>query len=90
MEEVSGAGTASDGVFRRQTDDAEQCDEDQIGDEKRAAAVGAHLCREAPHIGHAHGRAQRADLLTHSLIGKRRNGGTARLFIPQFRNEFLQ
>ena len=55
----AGAGTAADGVFGGQTHHAEQRYEDQIGHQEGKAAVGTHFCGEAPHVGHAYGRAHR-------------------------------
>ena len=46
---------------KAQAHQAEQDDENQIGDEKRAAAVLPQFGRKAPHIGHAHSRTHRRE-----------------------------
>ena len=53
----AGAGTAADGVFRGKAHHAEQRHKKEVRHQKGKSAVAAHLGREAPHVGHAHGRA---------------------------------
>ena len=55
----AGARAPTHGKFRRQGYAAEQGNKQQIDQQKRAAAVGAHFVGEAPDICHAYGGAHR-------------------------------
>ena len=57
----AGVGPAAHGVLGGQPHRAEEHNKKQVGQQKGPAAVAAHLGREAPHVGHAHGRPYRRE-----------------------------
>ena len=59
--ERAGCGVTAHGKFCRECNMAENKDEQQIDDQKRAAAVAAEFVWKAPDVGHADGRADRRE-----------------------------